>query len=81
MGPARVINRFIRLKLLEIKNSSIIILLSKRYYFSTFEDDNLLCILDDTAYSQDEIRINVIPEQYNVESKQVINLDLKDLIT
>lgn len=34
------------------------------FYFSTFEDDSLLCLLDDSAYDQDESKFNVIPEEY-----------------
>ncbi len=49
--------------------SYLILSLSLRYYFSTFEDDNLLCVLDDDGYSKDEIRFNVIPEQYNIDEE------------
>ena len=56
------------------------LILNQRYYFSAFEDDNLLCILNDNTYSQDEAKIKVIPEQYSVDSvSQVLNLDLKNL--
>jgi hypothetical protein len=44
-----------------------------RYYFSTYEDDNLLCILNDEAYSKDEQRINVIPEQYTIDEDLIKN--------
>ena len=37
-----------------------------RYYFSTFEDDTLLCLLDDSAYSADEAKFQVIPEQLDL---------------
>ena len=37
-----------------------------RYYFSTFEDDSLLCLLDDTAYSIDESKIKIIPEEIDM---------------
>jgi len=41
-----------------------------RYYFSTFEDDSLLCLLDDDAYSKDEQKINVIPEDVNFKKSK-----------
>lgn len=47
-----------------------------RYYFSTFEDDSLLCLLDDDAYSKDEQKIKVIPEDVNIK----INEDVLDSI-
>ena len=37
-----------------------------RYYFSTFEDDTLLCLLDDSAYGADEAKFQVIPEQFDL---------------
>merc|ERR1719468_424217 len=40
------------------------------FYFSTFEDDSLLCLLDDSAY--DESKFNVIPEEYEFK----INSDI-----
>jgi hypothetical protein len=42
------------------------------YYFSTFEDDSLLCLLDDAAYSKDECKIKVIPEEMDIK----VNSDL-----
>ena len=47
------------------------------YYFSTFEDDNLLCLLDDEAY--DESKIQVIPENMEVKINEEIVKNLKDL--
>lgn len=49
------------------------------YYFSTFEDDSLLCLLDDTAYSKDESKIQVIPEQYDLVLNEELIKSLKEL--
>jgi hypothetical protein len=51
----------------------------KRYFFSTFEDDNLLCILDDTAYSTDELKFKVIPEKYEIKLDNETIQYLKEL--
>jgi hypothetical protein len=53
------------------------LLLHFRYLFSTFEDDTLLCLLDDDAYDQDETKIKVIPEKFDVEMRHELCNDLK----
>jgi len=47
--------------------------------FSTFEDDSLLCLLDDTAYNKDESKVIVIPEKFDVEIKEEVFEDMKNL--
>jgi hypothetical protein len=38
------------------------------YFFSTFEDDSLLCLLDDSGYAVDEaLKVKVIPEHYDIK--------------
>ncbi|RNA31813.1 zinc finger protein 277-like [Brachionus plicatilis] len=49
------------------------------YYFSTFEDDNLLCLLDDNGYNKDESKIKVIPEDIRIEIRKELLESLKDL--
>jgi hypothetical protein len=49
------------------------------YFFSTFEDDSMLCLLDDTAYSKDESKIVIIPEQYDLNINDELFQNLKDL--
>ncbi|CAF0704556.1 unnamed protein product [Brachionus calyciflorus] len=49
------------------------------YYFSTFEDDNLLCLLNDNGYNKDESKIQVIPEELNIEIKKELLDSLKEL--
>lgn len=49
------------------------------YFFSTFEDDNLLCLLDDDGYNKDESKIKVIPEDIKFEIKQELLESLNDL--
>ena len=60
-------------------NYNIIILSYDRYYFSTFEDDSLLCLLDDSAYSKDEQRIKVIPEDMKIKIDEAVLDNLKEL--
>lgn len=48
------------------------------YYFSTFEDDNLLCLLDDNGYNRDESKIQVIPEEVKFEIKKELLDSLKE---
>lgn len=50
-----------------------------RYLFSTFEDDSLLCLLDDTAYTRDESKVLIIPEKFDVEIKEEVFEDMKNL--
>jgi len=49
------------------------------YFFSTFEDDSMLCLLDDTAYSKDESKVVIIPEQYDLNINDELFQNLKDL--
>ncbi len=49
------------------------------YYFSTFEDDSLLCLLDDTAYDKDESKFKVIPEEYNIKINNDIVRNIEEL--
>lgn len=49
------------------------------YYFSTFEDDNLLCLLDDNGYNKDESKFKVIPEDLRIEIKKELLESLNDL--
>jgi hypothetical protein len=53
--------------------------LFERYLFSTFEDDSLLCLLDDTAYSRDESKVTVIPEKFDVEVKEEVFESMNNL--
>ena len=52
---------------------------SPEYFFSTFEDDSMLCLLDDSAYSKDESKIVIIPEQYDLNINDELFQSLKDL--
>ncbi len=47
------------------------------YLFSTFEDDTLLCLLNDDAY---EDNVKVIAEQFDVEMRNELSTDLKNLL-
>ena len=49
------------------------------YFFSTFEDDSMLCLLDDSAYSKDESKVVIIPEQYDLNINDELFQSLKDL--
>ena len=49
------------------------------FYFSTFEDDSMLCLLDDAAYDQDQSKFQVIPEQYDIQINKELMNDLKQL--
>lgn len=49
------------------------------YYFSTFEDDSLLCLLDDTAYDKDECKVKVIPEEYDIRINNDIVQNFEEL--
>lgn len=49
------------------------------YYFSTFEDDNLFCLLDHNAYEKDECKYKVIPEEYDIAFNAHIMDNLKEL--
>lgn len=49
------------------------------YYFSTFEDDNLLCLLDDNGYNKDESKIKVIPEDLTIEIKKELLESLSEI--
>lgn len=50
------------------------------YLFSTFEDDSLLCLLDDSSYCKDEERIKVIPEQYDLHLDENLIQNFKDIL-
>jgi hypothetical protein len=50
------------------------------YLFSTFEDDSLLMLLDDSGYSKDEEKIKVIPEQYDLKLDDNFIQNFKDIL-
>ncbi len=45
------------------------------YYFSTFEDDSLLCLLDDSAYDKEQF--SVIPEEYDIKINEELLKELR----
>ena len=49
------------------------------FYFSTFEDDSLLCLLDDSAYEKDESKFKVIPEEYDFQINKDIMQNFEEL--
>ena len=50
------------------------------YFFSTFEDDNLLCLLDDSTYLKDELKYQVIPEQYDIKVDEELITNFKEIL-
>jgi hypothetical protein len=50
------------------------------YFFSTFEDDNLLCVLDDSTYLKDELKYQVIPEQYDIKIDEELISNFKEIL-